>query len=103
MQDPVTSITAMFAMAVETVRTVGPTLRRGETASEFALRVASESPPCAVQIAALASLFGKARYSRASVTEDDVLAARSMLQELRVIVRAMRQELRVARRAAHSR
>lgn len=103
MQDPVTSITAMFAMAVETVRTVGPALRRGETASEFALRVASESPPCAVQIAALASLFGKARYSRASVTEDDVLAARSMLQELRVIVRAMRQELRVARRAAHSR
>lgn len=103
MQDPVTSITAMFAMGVEAIRTVGPTLRRGETASEFALRVASEAPPCAAQTAALASLFGKARYSRASVTQDDVLAARSALQELRMIVRAMKQELRVAHRAAHSR
>lgn len=103
MQDPVTSITAMFAMGVETVRTVGPALRRGETASEFALRVAAESPPCAVRMETLSSLFGKARYSRASVTGDDVLVARSALQELRTIVHAMKQESRVARRAAHSR
>jgi len=103
MQDPVTSITAMFAMGVETVRAVGPALRRGETASEFALRVAAESPPCAARIEVLSSLFGKARYSRESVTGDDVLVARSALQELRAVVHAMKQESRVARRAAHSR
>ncbi|HWQ22039.1 MAG TPA: hypothetical protein VN478_04880, partial [Clostridia bacterium] len=31
MEDPITSITAMFAMGVEAVGTVGPRLRRGET------------------------------------------------------------------------
>ncbi|MHB8070641.1 MAG: DUF4129 domain-containing protein [Candidatus Cryosericum sp.] len=103
LEDPVTSITAMFAMGVETVRSVGPALRRGETASEFALRVATESPPCAAQMETLSSLFGKARYSRTSVTGDDVLSARSALQELRLVVRAIRQESRTARKIAHSR
>jgi hypothetical protein len=103
MQDPVTSITAMFAMGVETIHSVGPVLRRGETASEFAHRVATESPPCAAPMEKLSSLFGKARYSRASVAGDDVLEARSALQELKVTVRAIREESRAARRATRSR
>lgn len=103
MQDPVTSITAMFAMGVETVRSVGPTLHRGETASEFALHVAAESPPCTAEVEVLSSLFSRARYSRASVTSEDVLAARAALQELRVTVRTIRQESRAARKVAHSR
>jgi hypothetical protein len=103
MQDPVTSITAMFAMGVETIHSVGPMLRRGETASEFAHRVATESPPCAAPMEKLSSLFGKARYSRASVAGDDVLEARSALQELKVTVRAVREESRAARRATRSR
>jgi hypothetical protein len=102
-QDPVTSITAMFAMGVETVRSIGPTLRRGETASEFAHRIAAESPPCAAPMDKLSSLFGKARYSRASVAGEDVLEARSALQELKATVRTIQEELRATRRAARGR
>ncbi len=101
-QDPVTSITALFAIGVETVRSAGPTLRRGETASEFAGRVAIESPPCAAPMEKLASLFSKARYSRASVAGNDVLAARSALQELKTTVHSIREESRLAHRALHS-
>lgn len=103
MEDPVTSITALFAMGVETLGTIGPRLRRGETADEFARRVSVEVPACASAMSQLASLFGKARYSRPSVTREDVLVAKAALQDLRACVRSVRNEARASRRPARSR
>ena len=103
MEDPVTSITALFAMGVETVETMGPRLRRGETADEFARRVGIEAPACAGGMSQLASLFGKARYSRPSVTREDVLVAKAALQELRACVRNVRSEFRASQRPPRSR
>ncbi|HEY5000688.1 MAG TPA: DUF4129 domain-containing protein [Candidatus Cryosericum sp.] len=103
MQDPVTSITALFAMGVEAIGTIGPRLRRGETADEFARRVSVEAPACTGAMSQLASLFGKARYSRPSVTGEDVLVAKAALQDLRACVRSMRNEARASRRPARGR
>lgn len=91
LEDPATSVTAMFAMAVEAVHALGPSLRRGETAHEYALRVSTDLPSCAVPIQELADLFGKARYSHDAVTERDVLTARSALQSLRTTVHTLRR------------
>jgi hypothetical protein len=103
MEDPVTSITALFAMGVEAVGTIGPRLRRGETASEFAQRVWVEAPACAGAMSQLATLFGKARYSRSSVTREDVLVAKATLQDLQACVRSIRNEARASRRPARGR
>ncbi|MFZ2412698.1 MAG: DUF4129 domain-containing protein [Candidatus Cryosericum sp.] len=103
MEDPVTSITALFAMGVETVGTIGPRLRRGETADEFTQRVTVEVPTCSSPMNQLATLFGKARYSRPSVTGEDVLVAKTALQSLRSCVRSMRNEVRASRRPARGR
>jgi len=103
MEDPVTSITALFAMGVEAVGAVGPRLRRGETASEFAQRVMMEAPACASAMSQLAMLFGKARYSRPSVTREDVIAAKAALQDLQASVRSMRNEARQPQRVARGR
>ncbi|HWQ21579.1 MAG TPA: DUF4129 domain-containing protein, partial [Clostridia bacterium] len=72
-------------------------------ADEFARRVAVEAPACTGAISQLATLFGKARYSRPSVTGEDVLAAKAALQDLRVCVRSMRSEARTSRRPARGR
>jgi hypothetical protein len=103
MEDPVTSITALFAMGVEVVGTIGPRLRRGETAGEFAQRVTLEAPACANAMGLLATLFGKARYSRPSVTGEDVLVAKGALLDLQASVRSMRNEARASQRLARSR
>jgi hypothetical protein len=103
MEDPVTSITALFAMGVEAIGTIGPRLRRGETAGEFAQRMSVEVPACAGATSQLATLFGKARYSRPSVTGEDVLVAKATLQDLRASVRSMRNEARASRRPARGR
>ena len=103
MEDPVTSITALFAMGVEAVGAVGPRLRRGETASEFAQRVMVEAPAFASAMSQLAALFGKARYSRPSVTGEDVIEAKTALQDLRASVRSMRNEARTSLRATRGR
>ncbi|MCX6062835.1 MAG: DUF4129 domain-containing protein [Caldiserica bacterium] len=103
MEDPVTSITALFAMGVEAVGAVGPRLRRGETASEFAQRVMVEAPAFASAMSQLAALFGKARYSRPSVTGEDVIEAKAALQDLRASVRSMRNEARTSLRATRGR
>jgi hypothetical protein len=103
MEDPVTSITALFAMGVEAVGTIGPRLRRGETAGEFAQRVSVEAPACAGAMSQLAMLFGKARYSRPSVTGEDVLVAKAALQDLQACVRSIRNEARASRRPAQGR
>jgi hypothetical protein len=103
LEDPVTSITALFAMGVEVVGTIGPRLRRGETAGEFAQRVTVEAPACASAMSRLAALFGKARYSRPSVTGEDVLVAKVTLQDLQGSVRSMRNEARASRRPARGR
>jgi hypothetical protein len=103
MQDPVTSITALFAMGVEAVGTIGPRLRRGETADEFAQRVSVEASACAGAMSQLATLFGKARYSRSSVTGEDVHVAKAALQDLRACVHSMRNEARASRRPARGR
>jgi hypothetical protein len=102
-EDPVTSITALFAMGVEALRTIGPRLRRGETAGEFARRVSVEVPACADATIRLATLFDKARYSRPSVTGEDVLAARAAFRDLRVSVGSIRNEARALRRPARGR
>ena len=103
MEDPVTSITALFAMGVEVVGAIGPRLRRGETAGEFAQRVSVEAPACTGAISQLATLFGKARYSRSSVTGEDVLVAKAALQDLQACVRNIRNEARASRRPARGR
>lgn len=103
MEDPVTSITALFAMGVEAVGTIGPRLRRGETAGEFAQRVSVEAPACTGAMSQLATLFGKARYSRPSVTGEDVLVAKAALQDLQACVRSIRNEARASRRPARGR
>lgn len=103
MEDPVTSITALFAMGVEVIGTIGTRLRRGETASEFTQRVSVEAPLCAGATSQLAALFGKARYSRPSVTGEDVFVARTALQELRACVHSMRSETRASRQPVHGR
>ena len=103
MEDPVTSITALFAMGVEAVGAVGPRLRRGETASEFSQRVMMEAPACASAMSRLATLFGKARYSRPSVTTEDVIAAKAALQDLQASVRSMRNEARMPQRVTRGR
>ena len=102
-EDPVTSITALFAMGVEALRTIGPRLRRGETAGEFARRVSVEAPACGDATSRLATLFDKARYSRPSVTGEDVLTARAAFRDLRVSVGSMRNEARALRRPARGR
>jgi len=103
MQDPVTSITALFAMGVEAVGTIGLRLRRGETAGEFAQRVSVEAPACAGAMSQLATLFGKARYSRPGVTGEDVLAAKAALKDLQECVRSIRNEARASRRPVRGR
>ncbi|MCX6097812.1 MAG: DUF4129 domain-containing protein [Caldiserica bacterium] len=101
--DPVASITALFAVGVEAVGAIGPRLRRGETAGEFAQRVTVEAPACASTMSQLAALFGKARYSRSSVTGEDVIVAKTALQNLRACVRSTRNEARTSRRPARGR
>ncbi|MHB8107024.1 MAG: DUF4129 domain-containing protein [Candidatus Cryosericum sp.] len=103
MADPTTSITALFAMGVEAVGAIGLRLHRGETAAEFAGRVSIEAPACTVSMNQLTTLFTKARYSRPSVTGEDVLAARAAFRDLRVSVDSMRNKARAARRAARGR
>jgi hypothetical protein len=90
-------------MGVEVVGTIGPRLRRGETAGEFAQRVTVEAPACANAMSQLATLFGKARYSRPSVTGKDVLVAKATLLDLQANVRNMRNEARASRRLARAR
>lgn len=97
LEDPVTSITALFALGVEAVASVGPHLRRGETADEFGRRTAIEVPGCSEPMIRLSTLFTRARYSRASVSDDDVRAGRSALRELQAASRTAREELRQAR------
>jgi hypothetical protein len=94
LEDPATSITALFALGVEAVASVGPRLRRGETADEFGRRTAAEVPACGESMLRLSGLFTRARYSRASVSGEDVLAGRSALQELQLVCRTVREELR---------
>ncbi|MDO9100384.1 MAG: DUF4129 domain-containing protein [Caldisericota bacterium] len=94
LEDPATSITALFALGVEAVASVGPRLHRGETADEFGRRTATEVPACGESMLRLSALFTRARYSRASVSGEDVLAGRSALQELQLVCRGVREELR---------
>lgn len=96
LEDPATSVTALFAMAVETVATLGPRLQRGETAREFSMRAAAEAPPCAAPLSRLSELFDKARYSRSSVTGDDVMEAKVALEQLRSLVRTVQRERHVS-------
>lgn len=98
LQDPVTSITALFALGVETIAQIGPRLKQGETATEFAQRVVTEVPACSSDLTTLADLFVKARYTPSSVGGEDVLTAKKSLQELKVCVRNMRNEKAGAQR-----
>lgn len=89
LQDPVTSITALFALGVEVVAKVGVRLKQAETATEFAQRVTAQVPACSSGLNRLAELFVRARYSPSSVSTEDVLLARNALQELKACVRSL--------------
>jgi len=89
LQDPVTSITALFAMGVEVVAKVGVHLKQAETATEFAQRVTAQVPACSGGLNRLAELFVRARYSPSSVSTEDVLLGRNALEELKACVRSL--------------
>lgn len=101
LQDLSTSITVLFALGVEAIARIGIHLRLAETATEFAQRVALEAPECSAALGNLADLFVRARYSPSSVTEADVLAAKSALQALKSNVHGMRGKIKPVAEEAH--
>lgn len=97
LQDPVTSITALFAVGVEAIAGVGLHLQQAETATEFSQRITAQVPECSSGLSRLAELFVKARYNPSSVSTEDVLVARDALQELKTCVHPMHGETRMTR------
>jgi hypothetical protein len=60
-----------------------------------------EAPECSAALGNLADLFVRARYSPSSVTEADVLAAKSALQALKSNVHGMRGKIKPVAEEAH--